>query len=167
MIYSKRLKIVPIEVEDIEIVMEIENSVDNRKFIWQGTYEEHLNEISSPNYLLLKLIENEADRFIGYVLAYIDFKSDVFELRRIAIIDKGKGYGREAINALIRYAFEELLINRLWLDVYPDNLVGIHLYESMGFVREGVLRQNYKSERGYLDQIVYSILREEYESRKV
>ena len=56
----------------------------------------------------------------------------------------------------------ELNINRFWLDAYPDNTVGIHLYESLGMHRDGVLRQNYKSERGYLDQIIFSMLKDEY-----
>ena len=67
---------------------------------------------------------------------------------------------------MIEYAFEETQTNRLWLDVYPDNPAGIHLYESLGMHRDGVLRQNYKAERGYLDQIIYSLLREEYENTK-
>lgn len=64
--------------------------------------------------------------------------------------------------ALIKLAFEKLDINRFWLDVYPDNIYGIQLYESLGMHRDGVLRQNYKAERGYLDQIIYSMLRNEY-----
>lgn len=52
----------------------------------------------------------------------------------------------------------------LWLDVYPDNEIGIKLYESLGMHCDGVLRQNYLAERGYLDQIIYSLLRCEYET---
>lgn len=162
MIQTERLTIIPVEEEDIETIIDIENHPDNRNFIWQGTYEEHLSEIHDPNHLLLKFIDRSNDTLIGYSLIHLDHRSHIFELRRIAIIAKGKGYGREAITALIRHAFEQMDINRLWLDVYPDNHVGIALYESLGFVKEGVLRQNYKSERGYLDQIVYSILKEEY-----
>ena len=66
------------------------------------------------------------------------------------------------MEALMKYAFETLKFNRFWLDVYPDNAVGIKLYESLGLHRDGVLRQNFKSERGYLDQIIYSMLKEEY-----
>ena len=54
------------------------------------------------------------------------------------------------------------LSDRFWLEVYPDNLYRIKLYESMGMHRDGVLSQNYKSERGYLDQIIYSMLKGEY-----
>ena len=68
------------------------------------------------------------------------------------------------MEALLKFAFEETETNRFWLDVYPDNLIGIKLYESLGMHRDGVLRQNYKAERGYLDQIIYSMLRREYEA---
>ena len=54
------------------------------------------------------------------------------------------------MKALLKHAFEEMNINRFWLDVYPDNIFGIRLYESLGMNRDGVLRQSYKSERGYL-----------------
>ena len=67
------------------------------------------------------------------------------------------------MEGLVMYAFEETETNRLWLDVYPDNISGINLYESLGMHKDGVLRQNYKAERGYLDQIIYSMLRSEYE----
>ena len=83
-------------------------------------------------------------------------------MRRIAIIEKGKGYGKESMMALFKYAFEDLKMNRIWLDVYPDNVIGIKLYESLGMHKDGVLRQNYKAERGYLDQIIYSMLKKEY-----
>ncbi|MFA9424376.1 MAG: GNAT family N-acetyltransferase, partial [Sedimentibacter sp.] len=94
----------------------------------------------------------------------LDFKSNVFEIRGIAITKKGIGYGKESLKALIKYSFEETHTNRLWLDVYPDNVIGIKLYESLGMHRDGMLRQSFKSERGYLDQIIYSILKCEYEN---
>ena len=99
---------------------------------------------------------------MGYALIRLNPRSEIFELRRIAISEKNRGYGREAMEALFKFAFEELNINRFWLDAYPDNTVGIHLYESLGMHRDGVLRQNYKSERGYLDQIIFSMLKDEY-----
>ncbi|GAB1456489.1 MAG: GNAT family protein [Spirochaetia bacterium] len=85
---------------------------------------------------------------------------------RIVITGKAKGFGKETIKRVITYAFESLKMNRFWLDVYPDNYDGIKLYESLGMIREGTLRQNYKSERGYLDQIIYSLLETEYNELK-
>lgn len=158
---TEKLNVFEATEDDINFIISMEEDTENRNFIWQGTYEEHMNEIKDENYFLwiFKSIDN---REIGYSLSKFEPKSEVFELRRIAIKEKGKGYGKEALNIIIRYAFEKCCANRFWLDVYPANNVGIKLYESFGMHRDGVLRQSYKSERGYLDQIIYSLLKKEY-----
>ena len=164
--HCKRKNIREAISQDIEEIIEIEKHKENRDFLWIGTKEEHESEIKDPNHLLLIFKEKQDDRTVGYALVRLDKKSEIFELRRIAITEKGKGYGREAMEALLKEAFENMNINRFWLDVYPDNVIGIKLYEGMGMHRDGVLRQNYKAERGYLDQIIYSMLKEEYFERK-
>lgn len=102
---------------------------------------------------------------IGYVLSAVDGWSDVYELRRLAIGPKDQGYGREVIEELFRHAFEDLGTHRFWLDVYPHNARGIHLYESLGMHRDGVLRGSYLAHDGYRDQIVYSLLAPEWRAR--
>lgn len=163
LITTERLNICLAEEQDIDIIMEFENHKDNKKFIWQGTYEEHLNEINSKASLLLIFRQKSDNKIIGYALAAINAKSDVFELRRIAIAKKGCGYGKESILNIIKYSFENLNTNRFWLDVYPENKVGINLYKSIGMHLDGTLRQSYKDDRGYHDQMIFSILKEEYE----
>lgn len=162
MIETEHLYMVEAVEADIDLIIEMESHKDNRDFVWLGTYEEHKAEIADKSHLLLLLKRKGDSAIVGFALVKMDFKSEVFELRRIAVTEKRKGYGREAILALLRYAFEEKNMNRFWLDVYPDNYIGIHLYEGLGMHRDGVLRQNYKSERGYLDQIIYSMLKNEY-----
>lgn len=162
MVETNRLYIVDATEGDIETIIELESHKDNRNFVWLGTYEEHKAEIEDKNHLIFVIRRKEDNLIVGYALIRLDFKSEIFELRRFIISHKGVGYGKEALNALLKYAFEEMNINRFWLDVYPDNVIGIKLYEGIGMHRDGVLRQNYKSERGYLDQIVYSMLKSEY-----
>lgn len=163
---TNRLSIDEATLQDIPTVIAIESHPENRDFVWVGTEETHRAEIENDINLLL-LFRDKGDGSIkGCALIEQDFHSHLFEIRRLAITDKGKGYGREAIKGLIRYAFEQADANRVFWDVYPDNTVGIALYESLGMHRDGVLRQNYLSERGYLDQIIYSMLRSEYEERK-
>jgi [ribosomal protein S5]-alanine N-acetyltransferase len=162
---SIRLNMVEATEDDISTIIEIESHKENRDFIWIGTEEQHKAEIQDPNHLLLIFRTKEDNRIVGYALARIDFKSEVFELRRIAITEKGMGFGRESMKAIMKFAFEQLGINRFWLDVYPDNLIGIRLYESLNMHLDGILRQNYKAERGYLDQMIYSMLRSEYDKR--
>lgn len=162
---TERLNIDEATLNEVSEIIAIESHKENRDYLWIGTIEEHKAEIADPNHLLLIFHGKEDGETKGYALIRIDFKSHIFEVRRIAITDKGKGYGKESMIGLIRYAFESTETNRLWLDVYPDNTIGIKLYESLGMHRDGVLRQNYLADRGYLDQIIYSILRSEYENR--
>lgn len=162
MIESKHLYIIDATEADIETIIKLESHKDNRDFLWIGTYEEHKAEIEDKNHLLFVFRRKEDNLIVGYALIRLDFKSEIFELRRIAISHKGMGYGKEAMISLLKYAFEERNINRFWLDVYPDNVIGISLYEGLGMHCDGVLRQNYKSERGHLDQIIYSMLKSEY-----
>jgi len=162
MIETKRLNIVEATPAEVEAIIELESHKDNRDFLWIGTPEEHLAEIEDPNHLLLVFRQKSDGQIIGYALVRLDYKSEIFELRRIAISHKGVGYGKESMVALLKYAFEERNTNRFWLDVYPDNTIGIKLYEGLGMHCDGVLRQNYKSSRGYLDQIIYSMLKSEY-----
>lgn len=122
------MNITEANVSDIESIIEPESHKDNRDYLWIGTEEEHIEEIQDPNHLLPVFREKSDSRIIGYALVRRNKKSEIFELRRIAISEKGKGYGKEAMRALIKTAFEEMNINRFWLDVYPDNATGIKLY---------------------------------------
>ena len=167
MIETKRMHLLEATEDQIEEIIELEAHPENRDYLWVGTYEEHKDEIADHNHLLLIFKEKEEGKTVGYALIRLNPKSEIFELRRIAISEKRKGYGREAMEALFKVAFEELGINRFWLDVYPDNIFGINLYESLGMHKDGVLRQNYKAERGYLDQIIYSMLKTEYFEREI
>lgn len=165
-IETRRMLLTEAREEDIGAILAMERRPENRDFIWLGTEEEHRREIHDPDCLLLLLLRREDRALLGFALNSVDRRSHRFEVRRLVVADKGRGYGREALKALIRHAFTREGANRLWLDVYPDNARGLRLYESLGMHRDGVLRQNYLSERGYLDQIVYSLLRSEYHSRE-
>lgn len=52
MITTKRLNIVEATEADIPAIIELEEHKDNRDYLFIGNYEEHLEEIASPNYLL-------------------------------------------------------------------------------------------------------------------
>lgn len=164
-IKTENLKISSAKIEEIEKIILLENKEENKKFVWQGTYEEHIKEINSSSDFLLTFKECRSNKIVGFSLVNINKKSNVFELRRIVICEKGKGYGRESIFGLMNYAFNKKNINKFWLDVYTDNVVAIELYKKLGMTFEGTLRESYKSERGYLDQMIFSILKKEFKTK--
>ena len=74
----------------------------------------------------------------------------------------GKGAGREALDLMLRHAFFHLNLNRVWLKVFPENVRAVRLYESAGFAREGLLRQDAFLEGRYRDALIMGMLREDY-----
>ncbi len=76
----------------------------------------------------------------------------------------GQGYGSDAIRTLLRLAFEEMNLNRIFLHVDADNLRAIRCYEKCGFQTEGTMRQAVYREGMYHDQLLMSILCPEYEA---
>ena len=76
----------------------------------------------------------------------------------------GKGYGTEATRLLLRYAFEELNLHRVELEVYDFNTRAIRAYEKAGFRREGTRRQALYREGSWHDIHLMAILKEEWEA---
>jgi RimJ/RimL family protein N-acetyltransferase len=73
--------------------------------------------------------------------------------------EQGKGRGTQTTQLMVRYAFETLNLNRVWLEVYENNPRGRHVYEKVGFRTEGVLRQHMFRDGRYWDTVVMGILR--------
>jgi RimJ/RimL family protein N-acetyltransferase len=78
--------------------------------------------------------------------------------------DRHQGYGTEAIELLIRYAFEELGLNRVGLSAFDFNGEAISAYEKLGFAVEGRYRQAIKRNSGFHDAILMSILKNEWQA---
>ena len=88
------------------------------------------------------------------------------EIWRIYIGDKsvrGKGSGKQAMEAMMGYCFDVLGLERLYLDHYTGNPAA-GLYLSLGFKYEGVLRKNCRKNGILYDVHLMSMLREEYEA---
>lgn len=149
--------------DDIEYVMRLERAEGNRDFVFQNTYKEHKSNIDSTENMLFIVQDRESSEKSAFILCNYKRPYDSFELRRIVIETKCKGTGSELISALIKYAFEVVKANRFWLDVFTDNERAVHLYNKLGMVHEGTLRQSYKDYSGkYRDQMIFSILKNEY-----
>ncbi len=152
---TKRLSFVLANESDIPYIMSLEQHPENRKFVVQGTLEEHINEIKDNDYQVI-LVREGYDK-IGYMLCKQDLPNSSFELRRLIIQSKGQGYGKEAIIGLIDYVILKRSFHRFWLDVYEDNITGINLYKSIGMKLDGILEKSYKRDDEFISQHIYSI----------
>ncbi len=74
----------------------------------------------------------------------------------------GKGYGTEAMQLILRYAFMELNLQRVSLDVFGYNERAVRSYEKAGFKLEGQMRNMLLREGKRWDLVFMGILREEW-----
>ena len=76
---------------------------------------------------------------------------------------QGKGLGTKASQELLRIAFEDLKLNKVYLDVLSDNSNAIHLYQKLGFKEEGELRNHIIINNKTRNLKLFGILKEDYE----
>lgn len=78
-----------------------------------------------------------------------------------------RGFGREAARLALKYGFEDLNLNRIYLNVYETNLRAIKAYQAVGFVHEGILRQAVYKHGQYINVLLMSVLRSEWKNEIV
>ncbi len=78
-------------------------------------------------------------------------------------LERGKGYGTEAIRLLMRFAFRELNYQKVNLNVFSFNPRAIAIYEKMGFIHEGRIRRTLYADGQYHDQVLMGMIAEEFE----
>lgn len=79
---------------------------------------------------------------------------------------RGKGVAYIAIYKLLCIGFEKVGLNRIWLRVLEHNYKAVSLYQKVGFVKEGICREESLRGGKFVNQIQMSILREEWLSIK-
>jgi len=126
------------------------------------------NGFSSDEYEML-LICNESGDVIGDL---VHFQAKRYSTAREigwSIYDpanRNRGYATEAVTALIDYLFKSFPINRIECSTATQNHASIRLAQKCGFIREGVLRGLVFVGGVYLDDVVLSILRSDWEQRQ-
>ena len=119
------------------------------------------NRTTSQNHIWLAIVERESGRHVGNIeLSDIDW---VHRKCRYSIIvgdssAQGKGYGLEASVLLLRHAFDKLNLHRVELGVHEDNAAARRLYERLGFVEEGRLRQAFLRDGRFVDMVAMGLL---------
>jgi diamine N-acetyltransferase len=74
-----------------------------------------------------------------------------------------KGYGTKVMRLLLTHGFTTLNLNRIALEVYENNPRAVRSYEKAGFLHEGRKRQAMFKEGKYVDILLMSVLRSEWQ----
>ena len=121
--------------------------------------------LASPSDRVFSILASEGDRYLGQVgLHQIHERSKVGRLACIiaARQDMGRGYGSAAIRAILDHGFGALALHKVWLMVFAHNTRGRGIYGRIGFVEEGVLREEYFHQGGWHDMVRMSLLAREW-----
>jgi len=107
----------------------------------------------------------DKDEMVGYIeLTNIQWWNGVANLG-IGIGEgkhRGSGYGKEAMELLLDFAFNELNLHRVQLNVFSYNKGAMSLYEKLGFKREGIYREFIHRDGKRWDMYLYGILSNEW-----
>ena len=79
-----------------------------------------------------------------------------------ALADRDQGYGAEALQLLLRYAFDELNLFRLTVMIPEYNRAALRLFEKSGFVEEVRRRQALNRDDRRWDIIQCGLLMDEW-----
>jgi len=81
------------------------------------------------------------------------------------VAEQGKGFGRDAIVTLLRFAFETLGLNTVRIRAIDGNERGLGLYRSIGFADVGVFRQGRYVRGAFHDVVLLDMTRGDFDSR--
>lgn len=80
--------------------------------------------------------------------------------------DTGKGIAGIATRKLLKYAFDELKLNKVYLFTEESNLPAQRLFKKIGFKSEGILRDDVMNNGKFVNRYVMSVLCSEYEDKQ-
>lgn len=115
------------------------------------------------------MIDNLSGRPIGTIQLYDFNNQDKSCKLGIRIGDRNywsKGYGTDAVNTIVGYAFSSLDMYRVDLRVYEYNERAARCYEKCGFKLEGRTRKSAFIDGSYYDEILMGLLKSEFLKRK-
>lgn len=155
---SEKLKIRPLEREDLRFVHELDNNESVMHYWFEEPYEafvelcdlydRHIHDQGERRFIvecgqeavgLVELVE------INHIHRRAEFQII------IAPLHQGKGYARPATRLAMHYAFTVLNLYKLSLIVDCENSRAIHVYKKLGFREEGLLRHEFFVDGQYRD----------------
>ncbi|MBM7543490.1 diamine N-acetyltransferase [Weissella beninensis] len=159
----------PLEKRDLKFIYKQQNA-RNVMALW---FQEPYTSIDELEILYDKHVLDQTERrfvidvdkqFAGVVeLMYIDYLHRNTEIQ--IIVDskyQGQGLAQMAMNKGLEYAFKVLNMHKVHLYVDVENKAAIHIYNKLGFIKEGCLRQHFFAEGKYHDSYIMGLLQSDF-----
>jgi RimJ/RimL family protein N-acetyltransferase len=172
MLSSKFTFLSPLRKADLQILFEWIN--DREQVLFNAPYQaisekDHRDWYESirrrKDIVLLGIRLRRGKKLIGSCQLH-----DIHGIHRTAFLQirigdvrqRGKGYGTEAVELLLKHAFCDLNLNKVHVFVFAGNTAAIRMYERVGFNKEGCLRKAAHIDGAYTDLYIMGILRNRF-----
>ena len=158
-----------LELEDLEMLKKWRNNKVNRihtrefrllNMVNQKHWFDSIHKDNPPKFIMFGVADKQK-KLIGVCgLTYIDWKNRHCEIS-IIIFKKNWQKSKQAedtVLLLTDHAFGELNMHRLWVEIFDTIPENIEFFESMNFVKEGMLRDKLWRDRKWHNSFIYSKL---------
>ena len=170
---GNKISLYTLTKEDIKIIWEYFGDFELRRFMnlrfrpiyYEKEEEWYNNIVKSDKDFVFEIVENSSKNFAGLIgLHRIDWYSRYGEIGYWLWKEYwNKGYATEAVKLMLKFAFEYLNLNKVWARVMELNKASQRVLEKNGFKLVGRFRKHeYIPEIGYVNVLLYDILKEEY-----
>lgn len=169
---GERVLLRPFSVDDLPYIQKWSNDAELRRLIGEvapmsrvDTEKWYRELLADKDRVWFAIVLKKDDRVIGEAGLLRMFRPWRNTDMTVIIGEKdewGKGYGTEVGHLLLHYAFRQLGFHRISIGVVGFNMRALKFWESLGFKKEGVRRDNYYYDNEYSDGIMMSILEDEY-----
>jgi L-amino acid N-acyltransferase YncA len=150
---------------DLAALIALERAAEAQLYVGQWSEERHRETMRGSDARYLVMDDADGGLAAYAILRGLGEAGRAIELKRLVVGRPGRGLGRRILNEIQRIAFEEQGAHRLFLDVFDDNSRARHLYESVGFVLEGSMRDAASRDGEWHDLLLMSLLEDEYRQR--
>ncbi len=125
------------------------------------------NIVLSDKHKVFTIIKKENQIPIGEIrTSFINWVDGTGEIGILLNpIEKQKGYGSEALDLILDFAFNRLRLNRIEAQYLETNIPSAKLFKKAGFTIEGILRHTKYFDDSYHNSVVASILASEYKGK--
>ena len=159
---TDRLRIRDFKLSDIDDLYEIFSDDEVMEYI-EPVYDRNktlnfLREFCIEHKGAFACVNKENEKVIGYII-FNEYEDKVYELGWIFNKEYwGKGYAYESSDAVIKYAFSEMKIHKIFAETI-DNIKSVNLMKKLGMQLEGIQKSHTTDNHGnWKDVYLYGLL---------
>jgi len=162
-----------IERKDLPVLLEWRNRPGYRRYFREyrelGSENQTLwyekNVLHNPNVIMFSIVDLKDESLLGACglcyINWIDRNADFSIYIGADNLYIDEQYAPDAALTIIRYAFHELGLHRLWAEIYDFDKRKIKFFKKLGFKLDGCHRETHWTEGKWCNSLFYSLLQGE------